>query len=168
LKPLGRQKAAFEARLVELTQERANLLEQLAKARSGRWSALGKAVKEVNKRLDGQLRVDFEPARIRDPLRIFLLNCQLDGVGDKRLSWIDAADSLSIPDLVAAIREGSNALQTRFKKVGMQKQAADALGALSAAKLRELEELYPADTSFPSPGVWVTWPSPTSRLGPVS
>ncbi len=141
LKPLGGQKAALEARLIELGQERANLLESLAKARSGRWTALGKAVKELNKRLEGQLRVDFEPARIREPLKSFLLECHLDGIGDKRLSWIDAADNLSIPDLIATLRAGSDALQTRFKKAGMQKQAADALAALSPSKVRELEEL---------------------------
>ena len=141
LKPLGGQKATFEAKLVELGQERANLLERLAKARSARWSALGKAVKDLNKRLEGQIRVDFEPARIREPLKAFLIDCHLDGIGDKRLSWIDAVDSLSVPDLVAAIREGSDALQARFKKAGMQKQAADAIASLPTAKLRELEEL---------------------------
>src|SRR5205823_8647765 len=49
LTPLGGQKAAPEAKLIELGQERANLLERLAKARSRRWTALGKAVKDLNK-----------------------------------------------------------------------------------------------------------------------
>jgi DNA repair ATPase RecN len=141
LKPLGGQKATFETRLLELGQERANLLERLAKARSKRWSALGKAVKELNKRLEGQIRVDFEPARIREPLKSFLIDCHLEGIGDKRLSWIDAAETLSIPDLVAALREGSETLHARFRKAGMQKQAADALASLSGTKLRELEEV---------------------------
>jgi len=141
LTPLGGQKAALEAKLVELGQERANLLERLAKARSKRWTALGKAVKDLNKRLEGQIRVDFEPARIREPLKSFLLDCHLDGIGDKRLSWIDAAETLSIPDLIAALREGSDALHARFKKAGMQKQAADAMASLPPAKVRELEEL---------------------------
>src|SRR5262249_9709579 len=122
-------------------QERQTLLEKLIKVRSNRWSALTKAVKDLNKRLEGQLRVEFEPERIREPLKTFLLGCQLDGIGDKRLSWIDEAETLSISDLVATIRKGSDALQARFKKARIQKQAADALAGLSNSKIRELEEL---------------------------
>jgi DNA repair ATPase RecN len=141
LKPLSGQKAIFEAKLIELGQERANLLERLAKARSTRWTALGKAVKDLNKRLEGQIRVDFEPARIREPLKSFLLDCRLDGIGERRLSWVDAADNIAVSDLVAAIRAGGDAIQSRFKKAGIQKQAAEALISLPARKLRELEEL---------------------------
>jgi DNA repair ATPase RecN len=141
LKPLGGQKTAHETKLLSLNQNRADLLEKIAQARNSRWTALGKAVKALNKRLDGQLRVEFEPGRVRGPLKEFLLDCRLEGVGDKRLAWIDDADNLSIPDLVNLIRDGSDALLNRFKKAGMQKQVADALASLSATKLRALEEL---------------------------
>ena len=141
VKPLGAQKTAHETKLLSLNQSRADLLEMLAKARNSRWTALGKAVKTLNKRLDGQLRVEFEPGRVRGPLKNFLLDCELEGVGDKRLAWIDDAENLSIPDLVNLIREGSDVLLNRFKKAGMQKQVADALAGLFAAQLRALEEL---------------------------
>ena len=59
LKPLGTQKTLHETKLVSLNQDRANLLQRLAKARNDRWSSLSKAVKDLNKRLDGQLRVNF-------------------------------------------------------------------------------------------------------------
>jgi DNA repair ATPase RecN len=141
LRPLGGQKTTHETKLLSLNQERANLLEKLAKARNSRWTALGKAVKTLNRRLDGQLRVEFEPGRVRVPLKDFLLSCRLEGVGDKRLSWIDDAENLSVADLVNVIREGSEALLNRFKKVGMQRQVADCLAALSAPQVRALEEL---------------------------
>jgi ABC-type lipoprotein export system ATPase subunit len=141
LRPLGGQKTTHETKLLSLNQERADLLEKLARARNSRWTALGKAVKKLNKRLEGQLRVEFEPGRVRGPLKDFLLGCHLEGVGDKRLAWIDDADNLSIPDLVNVIREKSEALLNRFKKAGMQKQVADAMAGLSAAQLRALEEL---------------------------
>jgi hypothetical protein len=141
LKPLGAQKTAHETKLLTLAEERTNLLEQLARARSTRWTALGKAVKELNKRLDGQLRVEFEPARIRATLKEFLIECRLDGIGEKRLAWIDEAEALSIADLVGLIRQGDSALMARFKKAGMSKQVADALAGLPPATLRELEEL---------------------------
>lgn len=141
LKPQSGQKTIHETKLLSLNQERANLLEKLAKARNSRWTALGKAVKALNKRLEGQLRVEFEPGRVRAPLKEFLLTCRLEGVGDKRLVWIDDAENLSIADLVSLIREGSDALLNRYKKAGMQKQVAECLAALSASQLRELAEL---------------------------
>lgn len=141
LKPLGAQKTTHSTKLLTLNQERANLLERLAKARNTRWTDLGKAVKTLNKRLEGQLRVEFEPGRVRGPLKDFLINCRLEGIGEKRLAWIDEAENLSVADLVNVIREGSDVLMNRFKKAGMQKQVADCLAALSAPQLRELEEL---------------------------
>jgi DNA repair ATPase RecN len=141
LKPLGAQKTTHETKLLALNQERANLLEKVAKARNSRWTDLSKAVKALNKRLEGQLRVEFEPGRVRGPLKDFLLGCGLEGIGDKRLAWIDDAENLSIADLVNLIREGSEALLARFKKAGMQKQVADSLVALPTPQRRELEEL---------------------------
>jgi DNA repair ATPase RecN len=141
LKPLSTQRATHGAKLVSLKSERATLLERLAKARGKRWTALSKAVKHLNKRLEGQLRVDFEPERIRDPLKKFLLACELEGIGEKRLAWIDETQSLSVPDLVASIAQGGDALLERFKKAGMSKQTADAIASLPASKIRQLEEL---------------------------
>lgn len=141
LQPLGAQKTAHEAKLLTLKGDRANLLQELAKARNSRWTDLGKAVKSLNKRLEGQLRIDFEPERVRAPLKDFLLQRKLDGVAEKRLAWIDDADTVSIAELVNLIRKGSDALLGTFKKAGMQKQVADALVSLPAAKVRELEEL---------------------------
>jgi hypothetical protein len=141
LQPLGAQKTAHEAKLLTLKGDRANLLQELAKARNSRWTDLGKAVKSLNKRLEGQLRIDFESERVRAPLKDFLLQCKLDGVAEKRLAWIDDADTVSVAELVNLIRKGSDALLGTFKKAGMQKQVADALAGLPAAKVRELEEL---------------------------
>jgi ABC-type Mn2+/Zn2+ transport system ATPase subunit len=141
LRPLGAQKTANETKLLSLNQDRANLLEKLAKARNTRWTVLGKAVKSLNKRLDGQLRVEFEPGRVRSPLKEFLLDCRLEGIGDKRLAWIDEADSISIADLVNVMWQGSDALLNRFKKAGMPKQVADALATLRSTQIRTLEEL---------------------------
>jgi ABC-type lipoprotein export system ATPase subunit len=141
LKPVGTQKTTNETKLLSLNQDRANLLEKLTKARNTRWTALSKAVKSLNKRLDGQLRVEFEPGRIRLPLKEFFLDCKLEGVGDKRLAWIAEADSLSIAELVELIRQGSDVVLNRFKKAGMPKRVADALATLRPAQVRALEEL---------------------------
>lgn len=141
LKPLGVQKTAHETKLLSLNQDRANLLDHLAKARNTRWTDLNKAIKKLNKRLEGQLRVAFEPGRVRSPLKEFFLNCPLQGIGEKRLAWIDDAETISIPELAALLRQGSDALLNQFKVAGLQKQVADSLATLTSMKLRELEEL---------------------------
>ena len=141
LQPLGGQKTANETKLVGLNQARQTLLEQLDQKRGQRWTDLTKAVKKLNKRLEGQLRVEFEPARIREPLKQFLLGCDLDGIGEKRLAWIDACDTLTISEFVSCVRSGSEALLDRYKDDGMAKITAEAIAGLSATKLRELEEL---------------------------
>jgi ABC-type Mn2+/Zn2+ transport system ATPase subunit len=141
LKPLGAQKTAHETKLLSLNQDRANLLDQLAKARNTRWTDLGKAIKKLNKRLEGQLRVAFEPGRVRSPLKEFFLACPVQGIGEKRLAWVDDAENISIPELVALLRQGSDALLGQFKASGLQKQVADSFASLSPATLRELEEI---------------------------
>lgn len=141
LQPLGTQKTVYEGKLLTLRQDRANLLQELAQARDSRWTDLGKAVKSLNKRLVGQLRIDFEPGRVRSPLKNFLLQSKLDNVAEKRLAWIDEAATVSVAELVNLIRQGSEALLAAFKKSGMQKQVADLLAALPATRIRELEEL---------------------------
>jgi hypothetical protein len=141
LKPLGALKTNHETKLLSLNQDRANLLQQLSTARNDRWTSLGKAVKGLNKRLDGQLRVDFEPERIRTPLKDFILAVELEGVGEKRLAWIDDAVTISIPDLIKLIRQGSDALSLHFKKVGISKQVADGLAGLTSKAVRTLEEI---------------------------
>lgn len=141
LRPLTAQKTSLETKLLSLSQTRETLLDRLSKVRSGRWSALTKAIKELNKRLEGQLRVEFEPERIREPLKAFFADCSLAGVGEKRLAWIDDAESLSVADLVATLRQGDDALVARYKKAGMQKAVAEAIAALPSDKVRELEEV---------------------------
>lgn len=141
LKPLSAQKIQQETRRVALLQARETLLENLQKARGIRWTELGQAVKKLNRRLEGQIRVSFEPGRNRKPLKDFLMECDLDGVGEKRLAWIDACENLTVSELIGLIRQGEDALLEQFRSLGMQKQVAEALTAMSGSDLRKLEEV---------------------------
>lgn len=142
LQPLEGQQVALEACLTELRAQRDTLIQQLDEARNRRWSDLARAVKGLNKRLDGQIRVEFQPGRVRAPLKEFLQELKLEGVGEKRLSWIDAAQTLTIPELMTLIRQGADALMTRFKSDGMQRWVADALAGLTGPQQRALEEVH--------------------------
>jgi DNA repair ATPase RecN len=141
LTPLRAQRAAADTRRAALVSDRATLLGQLQAARSERWTALGRCVKSLNRRLDGQLKIEFEPERVRAPLAQFLRECKLPNVGDAKLKWVEEASTLSVATLVAHIRSGVEVLLEAYKDAGLQKSAAEALVAITPATLRRLEEL---------------------------
>ena len=60
-----------DALVKELEQERRNLLGEISDIRSARTSAKQKAVKSLNKRLAGKLRITIVPDGLRQPLRDF-------------------------------------------------------------------------------------------------
>jgi len=123
-------------------QERLNLLAELSDVRSQRSSALSDAVQKLNKKLEGKLKVVIQPQADRLTLKIFLLNCNLEGVGERRLSWVEESDSLTSPSLAASIRKGKDALAEEF---GLTPMVAEALSKISSSKLMELEELDLSD-----------------------
>ncbi len=141
LEPLGAQRVTLETRRHALSAERATLLQRLAAAHSSRWTELAKGVKRLNRRLDKQLRIDFEPERVRQPLTQFFLDCKLPGVAEKKLAWIDAAETVSVATLVQRITQGRDALLETYAGAGMQRSVAEALASLPSSTVRRLEEL---------------------------
>jgi ABC-type lipoprotein export system ATPase subunit len=119
-------------------QERRNLLAALSDLRGQRIKNLQDAAKKLNRRLEEKLKIEIVPEADRTPLKAFLLESKLEGVGEKRLSWIDEQGAISPSVLAHTIREGSAALQTAW---GLTSVIADALIKLPASRLMELEAL---------------------------
>jgi ATPase subunit of ABC transporter with duplicated ATPase domains len=69
------------------------------------------------------------------------MNCGLEGIGEKRLGWIDQAEHLSVSELGDLISRGADALHKHFKEAGMQRQAAESLASMPPSLLRSLEEI---------------------------
>ncbi len=141
LKPLQARKTQHETKLRELTDERAALLARIHDLRSQRLTSLKKSVRALNKRLDGLLKVEFHAEGIRQPLKEFLLKCRLEGVAEKRLSWIDECQTFSLIEFVSATKQGADALVDKYKDARIPRQTAEALAGLSSRRLRELEEI---------------------------
>lgn len=141
LKPLKKVRSALFAEIETSQKERTGLVEKLAEVRNAKWTSLSKAVKKLNKKLDGYLKVDFEPERIRDPLKSYLLGCELEGVGEKRLSWVDQTPVISVASLASAIRAGAKTLQEMFSEYGMTPGTSTVLANMSVDDLRGLEEV---------------------------
>jgi ABC-type lipoprotein export system ATPase subunit len=138
IRPLQTRMSTFAQLIETLQQDRRNLLAELSDHRHVRLQALQSAAKKLNRRLDGRLRVDIQPEGDRKPLKNFLLECKLEGVGERRLAWIDERGSFSTIELAKSIREGTADLTIDW---GLTPVVAEALSKLPRSKLMALESL---------------------------
>lgn len=138
IRPLQARMSTIAQLTATLQQDRRNLLAELSDQRHARLQALHGAAKKLNRRLDGRLRVDIQPEGDRSPLKAFLLDCKLEGIGEKRLAWIDGRDSFSTIQLANSIREGKALLAIEWNLTPV---IAEALSKLPRSKLMALESL---------------------------
>lgn len=138
IKPMKSRATTHESQRDTLRQERRNLLAELSDLRAQRIQALQKAAKKLNRRLEGKLKVEIVPEADRTPLMTFLLGCKLDGVGEKRLAFIEDAETISPLSLAQSIQNGSADVQLDW---GVTQMVADALTKLQSSQLMELEAL---------------------------
>lgn len=124
---------------VELQKQRQSILDELSATRADRSARFVRALKRLNKRLSGKLRLEVKAESDRKPVVDFLLSCKLDGIGEARLAWIKEADDFSPVKLAEMIRLGADAL--RNVNWGVTPTVADALVRLSPDQVLQLEEL---------------------------
>lgn len=139
IKPLETRVTNYDTLLASQQQERRNLLAGLSDLRDQRIRRLQSAAETLNRRLAGKLKVEVVADADRTPLKTFLLESKLEGVGERRLSWIDDQDDISPAALAQHIRNGPGELQRACR--GLTPVVADALTKLPASRLMELEAL---------------------------
>ena len=137
VRPSQTRLKTVDALVKELEQARRNLLGEISDVRSARTAAKQKAVKGLNKRLAGKLRISIVPDGLHQPLREFLQG--LPGVGEKKTEWVDEAQDLTVMGLVAAIREGKDALLG--KQWGLTSGVAETLTRMTAPQVYGLEAI---------------------------
>ncbi|NYT60764.1 AAA family ATPase [Alcaligenaceae bacterium] len=138
IKPLNARVATYETLLSSQQQERRNLLAEMSDLRDQHIQALVQAAKTLSRKLSGKMKVEVVAEADRTPLKNFLLESRLEGVGERRLAWIDEGDTLSPSRLAQAIRSGKADLQVDW---GLTPLVAEALTTLPPSRLMELEEL---------------------------
>jgi len=114
-------------------------LAELSEYQVARSSQFERSLKKLNKKLKGKLKLTVKPESDRAPVIEFLMECNLDGVGDKRLSWIKAQDDFSTVKLAELIRSGADALVAN--NWGITPTVANALIKLNQTQILQLEEL---------------------------
>lgn len=138
INPMKSRITTHERQCDDLHQERHNLLAELTNLREERINELTNAAKRLNKRLDRKLQVKILPEANRTPLMTFLLKCNLDGVAEKRLAFIEEAKTISPRSLADWIRKGCPSGQQSWITTPM---VTEALNKLQPSKLMELEAL---------------------------
>jgi ABC-type lipoprotein export system ATPase subunit len=130
---------SHELLVAELKKQRKSVLNELSETRAHRSAHFVRALKKLNKRLAGKLRLAVKPEAERKPVIDFLLGCGMEGVGEARLAWIKEVDDFSPVKLAETIRSGVDAV--RNSEWGVTPTVAEALVRLSENQLLELEEL---------------------------
>ena len=123
----------------ELKRKRKHLLAELSEVRAERTVQLQRALRRLNRKLDGKIRLDIVPEGNRNPLLNFLDNCNLEGVGPKRLAWVSKVDDFSPVKLADTIRGGREKLKDAGW--GVPPSVADALAKMKESELMEMEEI---------------------------
>jgi ABC-type lipoprotein export system ATPase subunit len=128
-----------QASISALQNERASLLSELSEYRTNRIAHFEQSLKKLNKRLSDKMQLTVKPEANRQPVIDFLLNCNLEGVGTRRLQWINETDDFSPVRLAELINDGTAALSS--SNWGITSTVANALVKLQASKILKLQEL---------------------------
>ncbi len=125
--------------------ERKNLLSELSEHRSARSSRFQRSLKRLNKNLKEKLKLTVFPESDRTPAIKFLLQCDLENVGEKRLTWINDQEDFSPVKLAELIRESQqkgliSGLELS-RLPGITSTVASALTRLTHTQTLQLEEL---------------------------
>ena len=137
---LGNRKAVLD----EYLENRRSLLAELSEVRAEHSVQLQRALKRMNKKIKGKLKLTIGPEADRIPLLTLLQNFNLEGVGHKRLAWIGDAVDFSPIKLSQLIREGADALESTGW--GITPSIANALIKLQPSQIMQIEELELPDT----------------------
>ncbi len=129
--------------IAELENSRKKLLTELSESQANRSAKLQKAVKQLNKKLSGKLKLTIGIECNREPLIQFLKESKLEGVGEKRLVWVREGD-FSPANLSATIRQGEDALKSHPWEV--VPTVASALTKMPLERLLDLDEVELSDT----------------------
>lgn len=132
--------------LGEIRSERDNLLEDYRNLAFSRYSAMDKSTKEVNKQLEGKVRIAIKQKGNLYNLKTFLLS--LSGIGTTKIEWLEhARDNLDLIQWAKWIKENnSDAFLNAYKPLGMTLSVADKLCSLEPEQCLELEEIELMDT----------------------
>jgi ABC-type cobalamin/Fe3+-siderophores transport system ATPase subunit len=138
LKPKRTELVTEQVKLDKEIAIRQSLLADLSEKKTNRATAFAKGVKQLNKKLKGNIRVNYSAEKNRLGLIKLIVGYRLPDVGEGRLSWMKTVEEFSAPLLAEIIKKGQGALLD--KNWGMTSTTADRLSKISNTQIMEIEE----------------------------
>jgi ABC-type lipoprotein export system ATPase subunit/predicted metal-dependent phosphoesterase TrpH len=138
LKPKRAELERERAKLDKEVANRQSLLAELSEKKTNRATAFEKGIKKLNRKLKGNIRVNYSAEKNRLGLIKLIVGYRLPDVAEGRLSWMKAVDEFSAPLLAEIIKKGLDALVD--KNWGMTSTTADRLSKISNEQIMEIEE----------------------------
>jgi len=138
LKPKRTELVTEQVKLDKEIAIRQSLLADLSEKKTNRATAFEKGVKQLNKKLKGNIRVNYSAEKNRLGLIKLIVGYRLPDVGEGRLSWMKTVEEFSAPLLAEIIKKGQDALLD--KNWGMTSTTADRLSKISNTQIMEIEE----------------------------
>ena len=123
----------------ELRGKRRAILSDLSEQRAARSAHFERSLKKIKKKLKGQLKLTVLPEADRTPLVNYLIDCNLEGVGEKRLSWINDNDEVTPITLAELINSGTEALTNA--DWGITQSTANSMTKMTNQEILKMEEL---------------------------
>jgi ABC-type lipoprotein export system ATPase subunit len=139
IRPKQAQLTEITKKIENLENERKSLLSDLSEARTERSAQQQRALKDLNHRLAGKLKLTVSPESDRNPLIDFLKDCNLDNVKSGRLAWIETAEDFSPVKLAEIVRKGADSLMNAGW--GLKPVVAQNLAKLPLSKILKIEEI---------------------------
>jgi len=135
--------SATQGQLSKFEAERKKHLSSLSEKMSLRSSKFEKGVKKLNKKLNGNIRVNYTAEGNRKSLIDKIVTFKIPGVASGKLQWIYTAQHFSPMLLAEKILEGKEAIISQ--NWGCSDSVADKLVKISNAQIMEVEEFIVDD-----------------------
>lgn len=124
----------------QLEKERVSLLAELDDLLLDRFRKIEQTCKSLSSnKLLGKLKIECEKGKIRKQLEEFLKT--IEGIGAKKVTWINDIDDLTIRQLSKDIKAGKETLLEKYKTHGLTNSVADSIVSINRNKLLEIEEI---------------------------
>ncbi|HEM8139344.1 MULTISPECIES: hypothetical protein [Providencia] len=132
-----------KTKLAQMVAMRKILLSSLSNKMSQRSSQFEQGVKKLNRKLKGNIKVNYTPEGNRNSLIDKLVSFRMPNVANKKLQWISTAEHFSPMLLAEKIIEGKDAILTQ--NWGCTESVAEQLTKISESQIMEIEEFIVED-----------------------
>lgn len=143
LKPSRAKLDTAQEQLTVLEAERKKHLSSLSEKMSHRSSQFVKGVKKLNRKLNGNIKVNYSPEGNRHSLIDKIVAFKIPSVASGKLQWINTAQHFSPMLLAEKIAEGKEAII--IQNWGCTDSVADKLVKITNAQVMEIEEFIVDD-----------------------